>query len=717
MIGADRSGSNQIYQRLLSLSGSFSDDPQIDGLCRGLLETVQSPRIPGALIPIVAEDSRVTVCAAAATAIEWRQLSPLLRAFVGPTVSSFDGFPSPLSLSGGVATYLSGLGLSHLVQVDFPGSRAKTVTGLKACSRLAETLERAPALTKNTPQPVSSMLARFQDYLNIGARSDAEEILSQLRTGLRLDSLNLRFLELQLLDAFSDWSAIAAFSDLDSLFFARKPPAISAILLEALYRTHLESAVTAGDSEAVTGIYQGIVQPLALPMLHLPLPLALRVGGQVIVALEGLNSPRRELLSFVIADQLPDWLAEIVRESVQSETKAPVQEKSQGAVERAQAALMEADGSPSLHTLNDVLAAFGRLSPDEIQTLLSTEPFRSAVLKLPEATGPSDVGRPLPTDWMEWLDRASEIEFDTALDVARQGMDEWPTDVALNDPLKVERLEAALNRAQDNELAARRFSEAIPYVVGWLQRDASFPRPLATPIYSVLLTLLALGSSRGGSVFESSQLLISALVSVGLGPDAYRNMVADVEEIAGAGFGVEMVYWLLEVIEDLFQFTTPVVAAREAFLQSAIVKLAPVFGRLSSVQRQAVRQLASDVGWELSDPRIESSDVPADDFASRLAGKRIALYSLSESANRQAEAALLTLSPTASVSSSSETGGTARLKALAENADIFVISWQCAKHAATDFIRSNRGSLPLVYAQGRGFSSILRAVEDYLRTA
>jgi hypothetical protein len=52
---------------------------------------------------------------------------------------------------------------------------------------------------------------------------------------------------------------------------------------------------------------------------------------------------------------------------------------------------------------------------------------------------------------------------------------------------------------------------------------------------------------------------------------------------------------------------------------------------------------------------------------------------------------------------------------LAENADLFVIAWLSAKHAATDFIREHRAQRPLLYAQGRGFSSILRAIEEFLR--
>ena len=76
--------------------------------------------------------------------------------------------------------------------------------------------------------------------------------------------------------------------------------------------------------------------------------------------------------------------------------------------------------------------------------------------------------------------------------------------------------------------------------------------------------------------------------------------------------------------------------------------------------------------------------------------------------------ALGELEPTVSVDCNADHGGTARLKALAESADIFVMTWLSAKHAATDFIREHRDDRVLLYAQGRGFSSILRAIEDHL---
>ena len=154
--------------------------------------------------------------------------------------------------------------------------------------------------------------------------------------------------------------------------------------------------------------------------------------------------------------------------------------------------------------------------------------------------------------------------------------------------------------------------------------------------------------------------------------------------------------------------------ARELFLHRALSKMAPLYSRLSGLQRAAIARLATELGWPLGSLGIETESIVADDLATQLQGLRVAIYSLTESSSRQAKAAIEEVAPTAIVDCNADHSGTARLRALAENVDLFVMSWLSAKHAATDFIRRHRGGRPLLYAQGRGFSSILRAIEDHL---
>lgn len=136
--------------------------------------------------------------------------------------------------------------------------------------------------------------------------------------------------------------------------------------------------------------------------------------------------------------------------------------------------------------------------------------------------------------------------------------------------------------------------------------------------------------------------------------------------------------------------------------------------RLTYLQRMAVARLAQELGWTLQSFGINTDVTEVDDFSSRMQGLRIAIYSLTESSSRQAKSAIEEIAPTAIVDCNADHGGTARLKALAKSADLFVVAWLSANHSATDFIRDHREHRPLLYAQGRGFSSILRAIEDYL---
>ena len=64
--------------------------------------------------------------------------------------------------------------------------------------------------------------------------------------------------------------------------------------------------------------------------------------------------------------------------------------------------------------------------------------------------------------------------------------------------------------------------------------------------------------------------MVSALLANGLDAKAYRALIADVEELAGDGFGVDTVYWVLEIVEDFMRASTPVAQAREVFLNGAL---------------------------------------------------------------------------------------------------------------------------------------------------
>ena len=708
MIGADLDTARALLADLTALQPCAGASTDIAALCADVTRSVISETFPGALVPLIDSAGSMQIDVAVRTMSDWRRLKPVLLAFAGPTLTGFDGVPEPYVITDLVGARLDQASPAVTAIMRLPADDRARLGALRAVLRARDTLARAPALQRSAPVATSWLLARFQDYLNVGHRDAAAAILERIRSELRLDALNVKFLEVQLLAAFADWAAIVALPEFPSLCVARRTPAITAILLEALYQSYIVSPFDAGNVADTNAVYVQHVRSFVQSMRFTTPPLGLQTGAWRILGLEILADPGRDDLHIAIADRAPDlgWIATHL--PVQGPTAPPAVEVL-APIDAARDALIHAEEVDSVDLLADAITAMARLNPDEMALLRETMPFRPIVQETDDLAGVAP-----PTSWVAWLERAADPAFVNALDVARRGKDEWAIGASVADPVAVNALVAALEKVQGDPLAAERTTQALPYLVAWLQRDENFPRPAMSPIYGGLLTLFALDSARGATIYESSQVLIEALLGAGLDQKSYRDLIADTDEIAGDGFGVDMIYWVLELVESFMNAASPDAAAREQFLHRILARTAPILGRLSLLQRIAVTHLSSELGWALP-PSRTSSVVPVDDgLKGRLAGMRIAIYSLTESSSRQAKAALEEISSSVTVEINADHGGTARLRALAENSDLFVMSWLSAKHAATDFIREHRGIKTLLYSQGKGFSSILRAIEDHL---
>ena len=708
MIGPNIDAARAVLADLIALQPCAGASPDVAVLCSDVAQSVVAEAFPGALVPVIDSSGSMQIDVAAPTVSDWRRLKPVLLAFAGPTLTGFNGVPEPFATADPVGSRLTLAVPAVTAIMRLPMDDRSRIAALRAALRARDTLVRAPELQRSVPVPTSWLLARFQDYLNVGRRDAAAGVLERLRGELRLDALNINFLEVQLLASVEDWTAIVALPQFPSLCVARRTPAITAILLEALYQTHLAGPFDAASVADTRAAFEASVQSFVQSMLVTGAPRGLRAGGWRLLGLEAISNPGRLDLLAILAGHVQElgWIAD--RLPAQAPV-TPQTAENAAPIDTAREALIKAEAVDSTDLLADAMAAMARLSPDELALLRETMPFRPIVQATDELAN-----IPPPTSWIAWLDRAADPAFANALDIARRGKDEWEIGAATGDPVAVRTLVAALDKAQSDELAADRTTQALPYLVAWLQRDPEFPRAALSPIYGRLMTLFALGSARGSTIYESSQVLVEALLAAGLDQKAYRDLIADIEEIAGDGFGIDMIYWVLELVENFMQAATPDAVARETFLHRVLARIVPVSGRLTRLQRVAITLLSIELGWSLPEtttPVIEPGD---DRLRNRLAGLRVAIYSLTESSSRQAKAALEEITPAVKVETNSDHGGSARLRALVESSDLFVITWRSAKHAATDYIREHRGGRTLLFSQGKGFSSILRAVEDHL---
>ena len=375
--------------------------------------------------------------------------------------------------------------------------------------------------------------------------------------------------------------------------------------------------------------------------------------------------------------------------------------------------MADAQASENLSQIREALDLFNELEEETRQELLRSEPFRKA-LKLLE----SEMGTlSLPKNWQEWFVRLPDPAFTSAFLVLKRAVTDWPAST-LSDSSEIRAVGEALNGVPDALPAMDRLADALPLLVAWVANDPEFPRPAMTPLYEALFYHL-LVMRRARSTYESASLLIRALLSVGLSKNQYKNLLDDCLELSGSGVGTRNVYWLLDVVEETLANSTPDSERRQSFWNEVNAKLLPLYSYLSPGQRISVAKLTTALGWDSAYAEKLSvslgSVAETQSLRDALSGKVIGIYSLTESSLRQASQALTLIAPDVKITLSNDKCGNSALKSCAQNADLLVIATASAKHAATGFIQQYRPKeKPILFAAGRGFTSIIRAIEDFV---
>lgn len=688
MIGHDAAAARALAAGFRAVAGLDALPPNRRKLFEDVLESALDPRVPGGILPAPIGNG-CRVYAIATDQKEWRRLSPLLSAFVGPTLTSFTGVIQTPSGNDPVNAFARALPAEVIAVAEAHGT---CIEAMRALRRMIALLRHAPDGASQLPRPTSWLLSDFEDALNVGDRITAERLIERLRDECRLDVLNLRFLKVQLLASLGCWTELRALSFFSDLCLARKPGAIAANLAEAIFQTELSSAFVSADVETCRQAYEKI-RSLAAPLIRIPPPAALRAGGRRLYAFAALatDNPDPNLIKAVTAGPDVGWIASHLR--------------------RAPADILEPlvpDPEADYVEIRRALERLAELPPTQRTQLLESEPLRSLF------TGGTVVEPKLvPLGWRDWLTHITDPQYTMAFEVARKGALEWSVE-EVSDPVSAAALADALADAIGHEVSRARLAQALPLIVSWLQRDAAFPRPSMRQVYETVLALFALGEARDRGIMASTLVVGEALLSIGNPTTDYQKLLHSLGTLFGEGIGTGSVYLLLELIEATLRHPCPDPSARESFWLTAIAVLEPLRLRLEPAQIESLAILGELLG--LSEPPFPKPATTAPDrLGPKLANLRIGIYTLTESAARQAASVLSRLAPGVTVQTSSEHVGSAPLKALAENSDLLVITSLSATHAATDFIRAHRPTdKPICWAAGRGFTSIVRAVENFL---
>ncbi|MER2507991.1 MAG: protein DpdD [Amaricoccus sp.] len=674
---------------------------------QALLRTIDAAWFPGAVFPARDADGALVFYAAVSTPAEWRKLQPLLVAFVGPTLTDFAGAPQRLDPTRPVEQALLAAGVTDAARLRpgrFPqGEQA----ALRALLRLVALLEGAPVLAMARPEPTARLLAMLQDALNAGDITEAWRIHGLLREESRLEAVNLLQLEMKILSDSSDWGAVRWHDRFETLALAGPSPAIAEVLLEAIYWT------TAYDpSEGQERSREQVLADPAVEFARLLLPGAPETTKPAVQRLRNLLSPapsdepRSEVgLTGAATAEVPAEAPFPPEEVPPEETWA---EAPLDPAERARAAFLTVAGMPpegNAAADANLIEALAVLS-DEARADLLRRPMNLAVWQ--EVTERSGEYRP-PQDWSEWVDALAREDFD-AIEVAARGATAWRLADQDLDPA-VARALAARIEAIPYGLAEERFGAAIPYLVQWAQSDPRWPRQSLCSFYLAILVRMALSARRGETALRSAAGLLEGALRCGLALAEYRDALDAAEDICVEGLSRTSAYDALEIVEIVRGVTPADADHLQAFSVNVVSVLAGLASRLTEGQRLALGALAREAGVELG--LTEAVAQPEPLAGPSLSGKILGIYTLTEAAGRQAEALLRAAIPGLVVDLNHDHGGSAALAAMVARADLVVVAWASAKHAATEFIKARRGGRPLTYAAGKGATSILRAVEEW----
>ena len=250
-----------------------------------------------------------------------------------------------------------------------------------------------------------------------------------------------------------------------------------------------------------------------------------------------------------------------------------------------------------------------------------------------------------------------------------------------------------------------------------------WPRVEFCTLYRSLLDLLLYDDSVTPAKVASASRITAGLLAIGVESADYSMVVRDLGNWVTKAASVLTLDRLIDLGEVTVTYPCPDEAGRRALWAMILLAFRQFQTRLDTVQRQVLAEIDAIVGGEVPFVALleqtggtvrEHRPGPVARVPASEPKIRVALYSLVESMAKRTKDVLENAYPSIEVQVSTGLVADRRLEQQAREADLFVICWTRATHAATNAIRSRRGDRPLLYASGAGSTSLTREVVETL---
>jgi len=698
-------------------------------------------------LPRVRESGEVqwyVLCSSARTA---RLARDEVQAFLGPSYSNFEGMVTQFDASDPVeAAVLSKYG-ADAFRLEVPDRNILDTARERLRLLIHLQKERPPRHAQRT-RAAGRVLRDFEYALQANREAAAADCIEELRAAGQLSAANLLFLEVRRLAAGRYWHAILALPELQALLAMVRPRRVTEALIRAVYFSYLgefehdgraQEAIDRFRSEVwdrFRSLYQtranifGFEVDASFVMAAACDPERPDIGPDILASYPSDSPARAYLVTLLDFIRKPPSVARVdpFAKAREAYTEGDIDRAYEGALtlphsfERTALLLRCAHEMGTLASAQAALASIELLSPAERvrldQTFLLSR-IRTALAALSAAeTKTATAARPteeIPSSWPAWLKRLrAEDPWKMAVFVAEIGAREWTMENFLTDSNAVAETADLLldDRPQWGQDALR---DALPYFVEFCMSGGTDAR--LKPVYESLFVVIAVDPQVSLPQTGALVRIAQARLGLGLSKAEYVEILQQVNSALHATESPSVADIALEALEMLINAACPDIQHRQQFAIQVIAIFQRWYKRIDATQFALLRTLADEleIPDAMGDLPKKVSESQSSSMWEQLDGKRIAIYSLQESALRRVARVIGELCPGIRVSTFNDhVGGSAALRKASSTADVFIIATRAAKHAATTFIEDNRPkNLGTIYARGQGSASLLEALREF----
>jgi hypothetical protein len=710
--------------------GAISDDPQAQSALQACLKTHASGVVDRAvLLPFreaVVGPTAWFVCASSMQML--RAMQDEVRAFIGPSYAEECPQTRPRDAADQHALPLIEEAGWFAFRLHSADSRSDTRL-LNQWRLYEDLLSRRPRAPSYVPSTFHQLRASFDRALLARNEVAAQAAIAALRERFGVSAENRLYLEIRLAAAFERWEAIAQHPLLPRLMHLQLPPETYGDVLEALYRSHVQTLEAGPALAPLLDRFRVAIFDLAQPLFR-----TRRTSRRPAV-----------LKAFILYELLQDEPQKAICDRIFKELPA-------GAFGTVDALVHErCSDTTKTNDIDVAKAALANEQFDRAWELLwslpdSVDVLRGLIACARESADPTKTAAVLARLDASEASIRSNVESASAIRLANLRASYLPPLEPVErvapfarfpaepEEQYIERLAEFVRSVDPTAILAQKVvvDSAVECLTNYAVSDRALfervyplwhelfieridPSPLLLPLYVEMLETL-----RARDVFQQTdqELIHQILIAiVDTGDDvSYRAAVDSVSKVFDAVRSPRTLGWALNVCDSLSQRR---IRDSEAWLRllTQVIQACQEFSvRLDSLQIHQARLLAQEAKLDL--PVLVQSGLSGDSNAETLDDTpcRVAIYSLNEAATRRAVELLQALHPRWTIQTSADQVCTEQLKSLSRWADVFVFAWKCSKHAAYYCVKANTAKKNLVMSRGVGTTSLVEAVVEFLES-